>query len=275
MFKIGIIGLGFVGRAMEATFEHNAEISIADPKYSTLTVEDVAKRKPTVIFVCLPAPTISDGSVDVSAIHDVFNRLNQAKYVGIVVLKSTVPPSVVKDLLSYQGIYYSFIYSPEFLREDHWREDAIWPKIIVFGGEYIAVRKLDKFYTDHSHIKSNPKVSYMGHEEAALLKYSINAYLATKVIFMNQLKEVFNDLIEPSTPKLWSEFVDVMASDERIGSSHMRVPGKHGFGYGGSCFPKDVRAMLEFDKNRRLTVLQEASEANLKIVLKGKNDSAS
>ena len=101
------------------------------------------------------------------------------------------------------------------------------------------------------------------------MKYAINTYLASKVVFMNQLNQLYRDMHGNTLPPAaWEIFVNCMSSDSRIGESHMLVPGPDSkFGYGGTCFPKDVKAMLGFDKNKRLSVLTEVEEANTKLRL--------
>ena len=100
---------------------------------------------------------------------------------------------------------------------------------------------------------------------AALIKYSINTFLALKVTFFNQLHDVFSE----SHPLMnWEDFVDIIATDQRIGHSHMKVPGIDGkFGYGGPCFPKDCNALIAYseDIGKPFELLKKSSEINNKI----------
>ena len=98
MLTLGIIGHGFVGKAMHKAFEYNADVIIVDPKESDMTVERLVNHEPDAIFVCLPAPTLDDGSVDATLIYEIFAQLSAKRYKGLVVVKSTLPPDIVQDL---------------------------------------------------------------------------------------------------------------------------------------------------------------------------------
>jgi UDPglucose 6-dehydrogenase len=269
MLKIGIIGYGFVGKAIYRTFEHNAEIVIVDPKESDETVAGLSNHRPSVVFVCLPAPTLVDSSVDTALIYEVFTQLTSAEFKGLVVLKSTIPPETAEDLFE-TFTQLNYIYSPEFLRENKWKEDALNPSMILMAGNFFECRELEDIYRNHSHVHTDTKYAYVNYKEASLIKYAINTFLATKVVFMNQLYQLYLDTYNSTTmqPESWKAITDVLKLDPRIGNSHLMVPGNgENFGYGGSCFPKDVKAMIGFDKNNRLTVLREAELANTKIRL--------
>lgn len=265
MLKIAIIGYGFVGKANHKAFEHNAETTIIDPKYSNIQTHDLDLNT-DVVFVCLPAPTLDDGSVDSSLIYSVFSQLTAIKYAGLVVLKSTLPPNIVDNLQQF-GLHY--MYSPEFLRERSWQIDAVNPELIIMAGDTEDCQKLKTIYLNHSHVPHNVDFYLMDYKEAALAKYAINTFLASKVVFMNQLHQLYSDLYE-NTPhsETWKYFSETLAGDSRFGNSHLKVPGPDGnFGYGGTCFPKDVKAMIGFDTKGRLSVLRETAIANTKLRL--------
>lgn len=265
--SVGYIGYGFVGRACHEAFKHNASPIIVDPKYSSTTIEDLIHVHPPLTFVSINAPTLSDGLVDASLIYGIFKKLSDLNYKGIVVLKSTLTPDIVDDLNSKFSNTLRYIYSPEFLREATWQQDAVTPNMIITAGRFEDCKELEEIYDKHSHI-NNPPFVILDYKEAALIKYTINTYLATKVIFMNQIYQLYTDMYNGHQPMAWSweQFTEVLATDPRIGNSHLKVPGKEGvFGYGGSCFPKDVKALLGFDKNKRLSVLAEAEQANTKL----------
>jgi len=261
---IGIIGNGFVGKAMHAAFLHNS-IVIIDPKYTDNTVHNLAENT-DVVFICLPAPTLDDGSVDSTLISNVFNELKGIEFSGLVVLKSTLPPDVVDGLTAYNLRY---IYSPEFLREQHWEYDALHPEMIMMAGSVDDCSELIGYYKVESQILGKLNFRFLDYKDAALMKYAINTYLASKVVFMNQLNQLYRDMHDvPMSPAAWETFANCMSSDPRIGESHMLVPGlDNKFGYGGTCFPKDVKALLGFDKNKRLSVLTEVELANTKLRL--------
>ena len=264
---IAYIGYGFVGRACHKAFEYNSDAIIIDPRFPAHTYEDIYELKPAVTFVAVPAPTLDNGSVDASAIYAVFEQLRAIKYTGIIVVKSTIPPAIARDLFE-TFIEMEYVYSPEFLRESHWEDDAIQPRIIVLGGGVQNCLKIQEYYKKHSQVWDAVRYAFTSYEEAALVKYTLNSYLAAKVVFMNQLKSLYFDQVPRSTDETWENFIKMLAADSRFGSSHNKVPGPDGrYGYGGTCFPKDVKAMLGFDKNGHLTVLREASIVNTKLRL--------
>ena len=280
--NVAFIGYGFVGKACHKAFEHNTEAIIIDPKYSTATISELQVSNPPLTFVSINAPTLDDRTVDASVIYNIFQQLVDIEYKGLVVLKSTLPPAIVEDLyikfgkdeiMNKEGAL-RYIYSPEFLREREWEKDALEPDQIIMAGNYHDCIALEIIYRNHSNIQCNDVIfNIVDYRAAALAKYAINSYLASKVVFMNQLQQLYRDTYDEYNhlPSMdWAEFINMIASDPRIGDSHLDVPGPDGnFGYGGTCFPKDVKAMIGFDKENRLTVLREAELANTKIRLVG------
>ncbi len=281
--SIAYIGYGFVGKACHKAFEHNSHAIIIDPKYSETQISDLPTLQPQLTFVAINAPTLDDGSVDASIIYDIFRQLAEVKYDGLVVLKSTLPPAIVYDLYiqfaaqGTAGIHgcLKYIYSPEFLREKEWEHDALNPAMIIMAGNYFDCDKLKGFYENNSSIKQYIRFCRTDYKSAALAKYAINSFLASKVVFMNQLQQVFADThgIDIVDRGDWEEFTEILGMDTRLGKSHMAVPGYGGkYGYGGSCFPKDVKAFIGFDKEERMSILTEVAEANTKIRLQGNID---
>lgn len=275
--NVGFIGFGVVGKACHYAFRHNIVPIIVDPKYSTLTIKDLTDSNAKLTFVSVNAPTLDDRTVDASVIYSIFQQLADLKYRGLVVLKSTLPPDIVDDLCvkyfiddtnSELGLL-RYIYSPEFVREEHWAEDAIAPQQVLMAGNYQDCRELEGYYKNHSHMRLT-RFHYCSYKEAALVKYTINAYLAMKVTFLNQIYQLMVDMDGLMQPESWTAFTDMLTSDLRIGSTHTDVPGPDGmFGYGGSCLPKDVKAIIGYDKNERLSVLREVELANTKNRLTG------
>lgn len=274
--KIGVIGYGVVGQACCLPFKDRTELTIIDPKHSHKTIEDITDEE--LIFVCLPAPTLADGSVDASLIYATFSRLCDRKYNGLVVLKSTLPPDITRRLYEEYAHEFNlknhrirYIYSPEFITEANWENDALYPSRIIVAGNWKDVGQLETYYyRKFSSISDEVEFMDATYEEASLVKYAANAYLATKVVWMNQFKELFND-INGSDITVWDYFTRLLSSDPRIGNSHLGVPGPDGkYGYGGSCFPKDVKALTSIDTKGRLTVLREAELVNTQLRLKNK-----
>ena len=239
--KIGIIGYGFVGKALEAGLTSDVEVIKIDPKLGT-HISDISSTNLNFIFICIPTPMQDDGSQSISDIEEIFIELNKCTQISQIVLKSTVTPTNVRKLLKINP---TFIYNPEFLREKFALEDFINSKLIIFGGNKDAGITLGEFYTRHTNCV-NDKYTFTDHIGASLIKYTINVFLATKVTLFNEI----NDLLTASNANInWKEFIDIIALDSRIGPSHMDVPGHDGRkGFGGACLPKDLSALINFSE---------------------------
>lgn len=269
--KIGVIGYGVVGKSCFHPFRYNSEVIVVDPKYSKKSVKDLIGLNPPLIFVAINAPTLDDKSIDATVIYAIFQELTELKYEGVVVLRSTLTPDIVDDLSSKYSEHLHYIYSPEFLREAHWEKDADTPPMIIMAGTAEDCESLRKWYKNHSCIPQWTRFHITDFKTASLAKYAINSYLAGKVIFMNQMNSLFVDMNPDSTADNWAKFTEILSSDIRFGSSHLNVPGPDGeYGYGGTCFPKDVNAIIGYDKNNRLSVIREVAEANTQIRITGK-----
>ena len=272
--NVAYIGYGFVGKACHKAFEHNTVPVIVDPKYSDVKVEDLVHYNPGIVFVAVNAPTLENGKVDVTNIHNVLEDLSDIEYNGPVVIKSTLPPSELTYI--FQKYPLKLVYSPEFLRERFWEEDALKPVMVLLGGDFKNCKLVEDIYKKHSNIDLGRVTFHITlPEDAALVKYAINTFLATKVVFFNQIYQVFKDMnngVEPQWED-WQHIVRIVGNDPRIGFSHMQVPGPDDqYGYGGSCFPKDVKAFIGEDVNNHLSLLKEVELANTKLRLLGKLD---
>ena len=269
---IGIIGNGIVGKACFHPFRHNSEAFIIDPAYTANTIKDLGGLNPPLVFIAINVPTLSDNSVDAGVIYNIFQQLTDIKYDGLVVLKTTLTPDIVDDLYVRFGSGLRYIYSPEFLRELHWEADADKPPMILLAGRQKDCEELQEMYKNHTRIPSWTTFHVTDYKSASLAKYAINTFLACKVVFMNQMHKLYTDMNPPST-QTWGGFTKILSSDTRFGATHLAVPGPDKlYGYGGACFPKDMRAIIGFDKNGRLSVIREAEIANTHIRLTGNND---
>ena len=260
MLNLGIIGKGFVGSAVANGFNKDCEQIIVDPKYTDNTIEDVLDCK--LIFVCVPTPVAEDGSCDVSIAKDVLTELNRRQYKGVVVIKSTIIPDYLHEFKKTYDL--KIVYNPEFLTEANADEDFKNPPFQVFGGKWRDCEVVEKAYLRYSSVRIVPTFK-VDLTTASLLKYTINSWLATKVTFFNELKEL-HEL--GSSMVSWEQFTDMLSRDERIGKSHMQVPGPDGEpGFGGHCLPKDTEALLNYanKKNIKMSVLRKAVSTNKKI----------
>ena len=258
--RIGIIGYGFVGKAIEFGVSDDVELIKIDPKLNT-DINDLAKFKPDICFICVPTPMNEDGSQDISILKSVFNDLISSSIKSLIVIKSTVLPDHLNAL---KKLVPNLVLNPEFLREHSAQEDFINSKLIIFGGPKKATNKLAYFYANHTKCKTKD-YKFTDVISASLIKYSINTFLSLKVVFFNQLHEIF---AASDSPMDWKEFTGIISKDERIGKSHMQVPGSDGkFGYGGACFPKDCNALIKYseDIGKPFDLLKKSSAINNKI----------
>jgi len=240
MIKVAIIGYGFVGKATSDGFKSNkVKKKHIDPKLGT-KISDLQDFRPNFIFICVPTPMENDGSQNFDNVINVLKDLAKLETKATVILKSTVLPS---NIIKAKKICPNILYNPEFLREKFAKDDFINSPMIILGGEKKEQNKVKKLYQEYSHCRK-PKYIFTDLISAALVKYTINSFLATKVIFFNQLKEIFD---KSNSKETWKNFVDCLSNDTRIGSSHMMVPGPDGKkGFGGACFPKDTNAFKNY-----------------------------
>jgi UDPglucose 6-dehydrogenase len=260
MKKIGIVGCGFVGNAVSYGFSTNVEKFLVDPKLGT-TLVDLKSFDPEFIFVCVPTPMNKDGDQDSTIIEKVLLEINNSFEDVVVIIKSTVLPNT---LLNFSKIIKHLVYNPEFLREKTANEDFINSNTLVLGGNDNDLDDVVNLYKSFSNcdIKNVCKTDLVS---ASLSKYAINTFLASKVIFFNQLQDIYKKLVPNQE---WDNFIEIVSSDNRIGNSHMNVPGHDGmFGFGGSCFPKDSSALLKLSKslNEEFSLLEEVIKINNEI----------
>ena len=255
--KIGIIGHGFVGKATDWGFNKNVEKFIVDPIYGT-NISDLVEFKPSIVFVCVPTPMANDGSQDASIFLEVIKAISDQKLDSIIVVKSTVLPDI---LIQAKSLINNLVYNPEFLREKHAFEDFENSEMIIFGGEEIDTKKVSECFKKHSRCKTTNHI-FLDLISASIVKYAINTFLATKVVFFNELNEYFSKF---NSADEWTKIIDAIKADSRIGSSHMNVPGHDGKkGFGGACFPKDTVALAKSAEasNQNLKVLEAAVKSN-------------
>lgn len=251
--NVGIIGLGFVGGAVLESFK-SSSVKINDPKHPDSVSYDELK-KCEALFVCVPSPSKSDGSCDTSILEEVLTKLKD--YTGVIISKVTAPPNVYTKL---QKKHPNLIYIPEFLTAQYATSDYKNTKKFVIGGNVLAYQNEARRIMQYTH--KDASFIFSSIEEASLTKYTVNAFLATKVSFMNDMYDVMEasglnwDIVQNLV-----QFVD----RERIGSSHMMVPGPDGKrGFGGMCFPKDTAGLLHYAKDIgvNLDVLTAAVKKN-------------
>ncbi|HTA61428.1 MAG TPA: UDP-glucose/GDP-mannose dehydrogenase family protein [Bacteroidia bacterium] len=199
-----------------------------------------AIEKASIIFLALPTPPGEDGSADLSYILGVANDLGKIiKDYKVIVDKSTVPVGTadkVREAVAKNAkVEFDVVSNPEFLREGFAVDDFLKPDRVVIGASSEKARKtMEELYKPY--VRQGNPIIFMDEKSAELTKYAANAFLATKITFMNEIANLCE--------KLGAD-VDMIrigiGSDDRIGKRFL-FPG---IGYGGSCFPKDVQALAK------------------------------
>lgn len=296
--NITVVGTGYVGLVTGACFAEmgntvtcvdvdstkvadleNGVIPIYEPGLESIVQEnqkagrlrftsslEEAMEESALYFIAVGTPPGEDGSADLSHVLDVAADIG--KFLGqdaIVVNKSTVPvgtaakvKAVIADQLQQRGVDFTFdvVSNPEFLKEGAAVEDFMRPDRIIIGVESERARLvMADLY--HTFSRNHDKLMFMGVRDAELTKYAANAMLATKISFMNEMANL--------AERMGVDIENVrkgIGSDSRIGYSFIYP----GCGYGGSCFPKDVKALMrmgeEYDfQTRILRAVEDRNEA--------------
>ncbi|MBK8842617.1 MAG: UDP-glucose/GDP-mannose dehydrogenase family protein [Saprospiraceae bacterium] len=215
-----------------------------------------------IIFLALPTPEGEDGSADLSYIIDVANKLgNLIKKYKIIIDKSTVPVGTAEMVhnaiaKTISEDLFDVVSNPEFLREGVAVEDFMKPDRVVIGTNSERAREVMRTLYEPFVKQGNP-IYFMDERSAELTKYAANSFLATKITFMNEIANLCEKV---------GANVDMvrlgMGSDTRIGKRFL-FPG---IGYGGSCFPKDVKALAKIaDQNEyEFSILDSVIKVNEK-----------
>lgn len=237
--SVGIIGQGFVGGALKHVFSKYYKVYTYDKAHANLSthknIENLS-RACELIFVCVPTPMKEDGSCDVSIVEDVVQKACSTGRQNIVVIKSTVPPNTTKALQSLCQDS-QIVFNPEFLLERNAEEDFERTKRVILGGPRPATTRLKQFY---SRVFPGADIIKTDSTVAEMVKYLTNSFLAVKVSFANEIYNICESLNVD-----YDKVVEYSLYDERLGQSHWAVPGPDGhYGFGGSCFPKDINALM-------------------------------
>lgn len=240
MKTIGIIGQGFVGNSVKEGLKSHFKIQTYDlikEKQTVKTLEELF-TKSDILFVCLPTPMKLTGECDIKIVEKVFDELNEYGK-KIVILKSTVPPGTCNLIVDkYPNL--DVVFNPEFLTEANAVKDFMEQDRIVLGCDsnetFETVEALFRVV-----FKSIP-ILKTDRKTAEMVKYITNCFLATKVSFANNVYDICKKAgID------YNEMIDIVKYDKRTGSSHWVVPGPDGDrGYGGHCFPKDMKAFVYY-----------------------------
>jgi len=217
-----------------------------------------------IIFLALPTPEDEDGSADLSYVKDVAEKIGQLMDLNpdtdykIIVNKSTVPvgtAEIVTNIIKNQtGKEFDVVSNPEFLREGFAVDDFMKPERIIIGTESAKPQEKMRLLYD-PFVRSGNPIIMMDQRSAEITKYASNAFLALKITFMNEVAN-FSEKVGADVDKIRIG----MGTDSRIGKRFL-FPG---IGYGGSCFPKDVKALYKtgLDHQHEFKLLKSVIEIN-------------
>ncbi|MBN1302410.1 MAG: UDP-glucose/GDP-mannose dehydrogenase family protein [Melioribacteraceae bacterium] len=294
--RLAVIGTGYVGLVSGTCFAEmgnevicvdnnqeklkklkNSEVPIYEPGLEVLFHRNIESKrlhftdnlsdsvkKSEVIFLCLPTPQDEDGSADlkyVMGVSDEIGRIlkeEKEHEFKIIVNKSTVPVGTsrkVTEIIASHGVEnFEVVSNPEFLREGFAVEDFMKPDRIVIGANSEHVFKKLKLLYDAFVRQGNPIIE-MNPESSEVTKYAANSYLAMRITFMNELAN-FCERVGANVDLVRKG----MGTDNRIGKRFLFA----GIGYGGSCFPKDVNAMIKTSKevNSEMKILTLVDKIN-------------
>jgi UDPglucose 6-dehydrogenase len=289
--KIAVVGTGYVGLVSGTCFAEtgnnvtcvdidqkkveklaNGQITIFEPGLEKLFLRNIKEerlrfttnleegiRDAKVIFLALPTPPGEDGSADLRYVLKVADDLGKLmKDYKVIVDKSTVPVGTSKKVTAaiqkHASVEFDVVSNPEFLREGVAVDDFMKPDRVVIGTDSERAKKImGDLYAPF--VRQGNPIIYMDEESAELTKYAANSFLATKITFMNEVARLC---------ELVGADVDLVrkgiGSDERIGKRFL-FPG---IGYGGSCFPKDVKALVKSasDINYDFRILKSVEAVN-------------
>jgi len=252
--EIVIAGYGFVGKAVANAIKDNVVLHIVDPKINDNIVSDFKYAEGVII--CVGTPSTELGDCDVSQIYSVMDTVPASVP---VLIKCTVRPDYLNRLLiNYPN--HMICYSPEFLRAVSANEDFANQTYMVIGGFDPNCMWEDLF---RSSIKSLNNVEHCSLTEASMVKYATNCFLSVKVAFFNQLYDICQ-----ANGAEYNTVIELLQMDDRIGYSHMQVPGPDGSrGFGGACFPKDTNAFIHYTDSLQVshTLVESAVKYNKKV----------
>lgn len=291
MTKIAVVGTGYVGLVTGTCFAEtgnqvicididadkvekmkNGIIPIYEPNLDTIFERNISAKRLSfttsledgikdaeIIFLALPTPPGEDGSADLSYILGVAEQLGKLiKDYKVIVDKSTVPVGTAEKVQAVIAknaqVDFAVVSNPEFLREGFAVSDFMKPDRVIIGTRDERARKvMESLYRPF--VRQGNPIYFMDEKSAELTKYAANSFLATKITFMNEVAN-FCELVGADVDQVRVG----IGSDTRIGKRFL-FPG---IGYGGSCFPKDVKALVKSgeDLNFKFEILSAVLKVN-------------
>ena len=275
--KIAVIGLGFVGLTLSSVlaskgittvgidldkekcskiangvptfFEPNLKETLKKALKKNLLITDKLSsiHDCDFIFVTVGTPQKKNGEIDLSfikiVVRSIGKLISKNKNKPIILVKSTVIPGTMKDVIlpileknskKKAGKDFGLISNPEFLQEGNAIQDTIKPHTVVLGGYKTKfMKKTEKFF---SRFNPNVPIIITNHQTAEMIKYANNSFLATKISFINQIANICQAIPDTNI----DDIAETIGLDPRIGNLFLNA----GPGYGGSCLPKDMNAII-------------------------------
>lgn len=242
--KLGFIGVGMVGSTLADYYSKRPGLQLKyyDKFKKIGSIEEV--NEASIVFICVPTPFNPETGADISAIEEAIDILKGEK---IIVIKSTILPGTT-DKFQKDYPQHKILHCPEFLKENSAVSDFAYPERNIIGytefSKDVAEQILELLPNGHHDLIIKAKT-------AELAKYFSNIFLASKVIFGNQIFDLCKKL------KIdYKKLIEVGTKDSRIGVSHLDVNADGYRGYAGKCFKKDMKAFIRFARDNEVPLHQ-------------------
>lgn len=242
---IGIIGNGFVGNAVLHAFKDYCQVKVYDKDENKSLHREEETLNQDIVFICVPTPMkdAEGGECNLSILEDVFLSIcsKNKRSDNVFVIKSTVPIGTTKQLQSkYKNL--NIVHSPEFLTAKNAKVDFISASRHIIGISDVKNKNItENLYKLYKNRFPGSQILIMDSNESEFVKYAANCFFATKVMYFNEIK-----LLSDKLDLNWDIIMQGILSDGRISQSHTNVPGHDGDrGFGGTCFPKDINALIK------------------------------
>ncbi|MCK9596978.1 nucleotide sugar dehydrogenase [Candidatus Pacearchaeota archaeon] len=266
--KIGVMGVGIVGSSTAKVLEKKHEIFLYDkfkPEYSSEKNLKNLIKDSEVVFICVPTPMKVTGEIDYSSVYNSMEQITEeVKKINrnpsdlLIIIRSTAVSGTTDNLSKKYP--FRFAFNPEFLREKQAVEDMEKTDRIVIGvnDEKSKTQLLDIYKP----LFPNARYVIVTRKEAEMIKYAANVTLASQIAIANEIYQICK-----ATGVNYDVVKDAILLDKRIGNN-INVPGHDGdFGFGGKCFPKDLKALIRLSQEYEYDpyLLQEVWRTNEKV----------
>lgn len=266
--KIGVMGVGIVGGATAKVLGRAHELFLYDkfkPEYSSLENLKNLAMNSKIVFICVPTPMKLTGEIDQSSVYssmdqlaDKIKEINRKPEEILVIIRSTAVSGTTDKLA--ERYPFRFAFNPEFLREKCAVEDMENTNRVVIGAnDERSVKQLEEVYKP---IFPNAKYVVVTRKEAEMIKYAANVTLASQITMANEIHNICK-----AVGVDYNVIRSAILLDKRIGDN-TEVPGPDGdFGFGGKCFPKDLRALIRLSQEHEYDpyLLQEIWRTNERV----------